>query len=169
MPADNGAKSDRKFSLNIERVDHANSQDNLQEPIILDDGADHQPQDDELRSDSKQGQLTEREGNEQSGKMTPRTKLLSKSCKNQKGKVDHRASAKRIRTLFQETISTKVKKQEKYIINQQEQPNKGGETALKSQRNNQQPASNAASPEKTLNEGKQASFHNTYSLRDSTK
>lgn len=136
MPPDHGSKSDRKFSLNIERVDHANSQDNLQEPIILDDSSHRQPQDDELQSESKHGQLTEREANEQSGKMTPRTKMLSKSCKNQKGKVDHRASAKRIRTLFQETISTKVKKQEKYIINQQEQASKTGETALKSQRNN---------------------------------
>ena len=94
--------------------------------------------------------------------MTPRSKALSKSCKNPKGKVDHRASAKRIRTLFQETISTKVKKQEKYIINQLESQSKAGETALKSQRNNPPAQSNAQSPEKALNDGKQAPFHNSF-------
>ena len=93
------AKSDRKFSLNIERVDHANSHDDLQDPGILDEQSNREPsQDAEPRSESKQGQLTERGGDDRSGKMTPRSKALSKSCKNQKAKIDHRASAKR--TLF---------------------------------------------------------------------
>lgn len=49
-----GAKSDRKFSLNIERVDHANSQDDLQEPMMLDEGSNReQSQDIEPRSESK--------------------------------------------------------------------------------------------------------------------
>ena len=60
-------------------------------------------------------------------------------------------------------------------MNQQEQPSKvgGGDTALKSQRNNppvvQTQNASSASPEKPPNEGKQASFQNTYSLRDSNK
>jgi hypothetical protein len=109
-------KRGRTFSLNIERVDHANAQDDQQEQIMLEEHSYRETsQDAEPRSESKQGQLTERDGAEAGA--TPRTKVLAKSCKTQKGKIDHRASAKRIRTLFQETISTKVKKQEKYIIN----------------------------------------------------
>jgi hypothetical protein len=82
LRSDIEAKSDRKFSLNIERVDHANSQDDLQE-ALLDDQSNHDgSQDGEPRSESKQGQLTERGGDDQSGKMTPRSKTLSKSCKN---------------------------------------------------------------------------------------
>jgi hypothetical protein len=49
-------------------------------------------------------------GKEAAGKSTPRSKTLTKSNKNSKAKGEHRSSAKRIRTLFQETVSTKVKK-----------------------------------------------------------
>ena len=61
--ADNGAKSDRKFSLNIERVDHANSHEDTQEALVLDDRSlRDKSKEADPRSERKQGQLTDREG-----------------------------------------------------------------------------------------------------------
>ena len=47
-------KSERKFLLNIERVDHANSQDNIPTPMVLDDQSGRNAsQEAEPRIDSK--------------------------------------------------------------------------------------------------------------------